>query len=291
MTAKATRSVPGPRIGTLTLAGAVIAATALALLPSPVVLRALVVFPVLVLIAGRSAVELMLDNRKPVTSSAEEPAEPEPILRAVLPVLLGMLSLLAVVLLLAALGIPIDTVGVAAGTGLVALVLLVIARWRTLVSPSAAAEPWSAGRVVRRVAGPAIAAVVLAGAVAGAVALRPVPVEQYSQLALDEPGVVAGQQLSTKAGTPVALPWTLRGYGSALSDTAPAVHVTVGGAPATGLTTDTGPVRPDAEAGVVDERLGTVSFTAPTTAGRYDVVVTVGPATSGELVVQLEVTP
>jgi hypothetical protein len=131
---------------------------------------------------------------------------------------------------------------------------------------------------------------VLAAAVAGAVALRPVPSARYTQLALAEPDVVAGRALSARVGMPVRLRWTLRGYGSALPEAEPAVDVMVGHTPAAAVSADLGRVGPGAAPGVVAERHGTVTFDAPAAAGRYDVRVTVGPDASSLLVVGLEVT-
>lgn len=276
-----------PRLtGTLVLAAAVCAATALAVLPSPVLLRSFVAFPVLVIVAGHHGARLVLGH------PARDKEGVDGLLRTVLPVLLGTLGLMAVVLLLGVSGIPITTTGVAVGTGSVALVLLLAARWR--VPRPAGTTSGSLARSVRvaaRRAVPTAAAVlVLSAAVAGAVALRPVPVERYTQLALDEPDVVAGRQLSAGTGTPVTLRWTLRGYGSSLSDAGPAVDVTVGQVPAVGVRAEVGRVEPGTAPGVVAERRGTVTFTAPATPGRYDVRVTVDTDTSLLLVVGLKVT-
>jgi hypothetical protein len=292
MTAQATRPVAGSRAVTLALIVAVLAATALALVPSPVLVRSFVVFPVLVLVAGYCAARLVLGHREPGEGSADGVAELDGLLRAVLPVLLGMLSLTAVVLLLAVSGVPITTTSVAVGAGSAALVLLLITRWRTLQSTGVVSGSLSrsAREAARRAAWPAVAALVLAAAVTGAVALRPVPSARYTQLALAEPDVVAGKALSAPVGMPVTLRWTLRGYGSALPDAEPVVDVTVGRAPAAGVRVDLGRVGPGEAPGVVAERHGTVTFAAPTVAGRYDVRVTVGPDSPLVLVVGLEVT-
>lgn len=286
MTGQREPSTAARPAGTLVPAVAVCAATALAVLPSPVLLRSFVVFPVLVLVAGHHAARLVLGH------PARDEEGVDGLLRTVLPVLLGTLALLAVVLLLGVSGIPIATTAVAVGTGSVALVLLLAARWRAPRSAGTTSGP--PGRSVRgaarRAVRTAVAVLVLSAAVAGAVALRPVPVERYTQLALAEPDAVAGRQLSAVTRTPVTLRWTLRGYGSSLSDAGPAVDVTVGQVPALGVRAEVGRVEPGTAPGVVAERRGTVTFTAPAAPGRYDVRVTVHTDSPLLLVVGLKVT-
>ena len=260
-----------PRAVTIALAAAVVCAVASVLVDAPTPLRALVAFPVLVLVAGHSAGTLVSGRRAVPTE-----------LRAALPVLLGMVVLLAVVLLIAVLGVPIAAGGVAIGAGAAALALLVIARWRTLVTRTAEPPAWTVGAVARRWGGPVAAVLVLSAATAVAVALRPVPVERYTQLALDEPAVIAGEPWSAPARSPVTLRWTQRGYGAGLPDAAPDVRVEVAGRPAVDVRADVGSVLPGPPA----QRYGAVRFTAPAAAGRYEVRVTVGADT---LVVPLAV--
>jgi hypothetical protein len=285
-----------PRTVTLALAAAVVVATVLALVPSPVFLRSLAVFPLLVLIAGHSAAALVFGRGAAPGSTGSTVDDgvtgPDPVLRTVLPVLAGLLGLLAVVLLLAVLGIPVATPGIALGTGVLALVLLVLARWKTLrPGDTESSVRRSPTELVRRLAGPAVAVVVLAAAVAGAAALRPTTVERYTQLALDASGAATSEPLPAQAGTPVTLPWILRGYGTALPATPPAVGVTVGGKPAAGVRADSGPVGGGDAPGVTSGQRGSVAFTAPAAAGLYEVRVQVGSDASSTLVLQLEVAP
>lgn len=293
------RQAIAPRTVTLLLAAGVLAATVLALVPSPVFVRSLVVFPLLVLIAGHSAAVLVLGRRASADKSPESTVEagvtgPDDVLRTALPVLTGLLTLLTVVLLLAVLGIPIATEGVVTGTEVLALVLLILARWKTLrrTQGTDASEPAprSPAELVRRVAGPAAAVLVLGAAVAGAAALRPTTVEHYTQLALDAPVTATSQPLAAQAGARVTLPWALRGYGLSLPTAPPAVEVTVGDKPATGVSAAPGTVGPGDAPGVTADRRGTVSFTAPADAGLYDVQVMVGTDISSTLVIQLKVT-
>jgi hypothetical protein len=292
MTEQRTTRAVARLAGTLALAAAVCAATALVVVPYPAPLQTVVAFPVLVLVAGHHGARLVLGHPQPTEVHADDDTGVDGLLRTVLPVLLGMLSLMAVVLLLDVSGIPITTRNVAMGTGLVALVLLVIARWTAPWSakPTTRSPARPVRGAARRAVGPVVAVLVLSAAVAGAVALRRVPVERYAQLALDEPDVVAGRQVSAPIGAPVTLRWTLRGYGSPLPDTAPAVDVTVGEGPAMGVRADIGQAEPGTAPGVTTERRAAVTFTAPAATGLYDVRITVDSNPSLLLVVGLKVT-
>ncbi|MCG8920752.1 hypothetical protein L6E12_33850 [Actinokineospora sp. PR83] len=254
---------------TLILASSVVAAAVLSLLPVPVALRTLVLFPVLVLVAGWSAARLVLGTRTAEGEDAD--------LRYTLPVLVALLVPLAVVLLLAVFGIPVDTPGIAIGTGVVALLLTAAAH--VAVGP----PTWPTG--LRRAVGPLVAVLVLGGAVAGAAAMRPPVVESYAQLSLSTAVPRAA------AGSTVTVPWTLTGYGSPLPEDAPEVRVAVAGQTVTPVEVTGGAVGPSTAAGAVDERRGSVSFTAPTAPGLHDVRVSVGRDPWAALVLRLEVMP
>ena len=226
------------------------------------------------------------------------------LLRATLPVVLGTLALLGAVLLAAALGWRIDTPAITVAAGLVALGLLGTARWRTLLpapaeeSPESADSPrresphtpsktqtrrvekgdspWAGGgaRVVA-------AGLVLAAATAAAVALQPVPVERYTQLALDPGVALAGAPVAARPDAPVTLAWSLAGYGGSQDGPPPPVAVTVGGAAARDLRVAVEPPSAaDPTTGAVDVRPGTVTFRAPATEGLYPVHVTGPPSAS-----------
>ncbi len=271
MTVAVSRFAVGQRTFTVALAVAVVVSTVLALLPVPVVVRSVVVFPVLVIVAGFAAARLVLGR---------DSGNGQGLVRVVLPGLLGMVSLLVVVLLLAVFRIPLGTPGVAVGAGVAALVLLLIAR-----GPGSEGSPVQVGAVLRRLAGPGIAVLVLAGAVAGAVGFRPVDTPRYVQLAL----AGSGEPVMARTNSQVSLRWVLRGYGAGLPSAPPVVGVRVGGAPAARLTSTVGAIETHAGQGFVDERSGAVSFAAPSKAGLYDVRVNIGTGSSAELVVQLEV--
>jgi hypothetical protein len=122
---------------------------------------------------------------------------------------------------------------------------------------------------------------VLGAAVICAIALRPVPVEQYTQIALDGAQAVSGSPLTAGPGGAVTVDFTLSGYGSPLADAKPQVDVTVGGAPARSPFVVTNPPAPaQAGTGAVDVQSGSVVFLAPANEGLYTVRVTVGPSQS-----------
>ena len=304
-----------PRTATLAAAALVVAVCALTLtlMPTPLVL------PVLVGVAGCSAAQLALGPRTgaaphaasaggaiaavDVTVADDASGDPalggsnDALLRATLPVVLGVLALLGSVLLAAALGWRIDTPAITVAAGLVALALLGAARWRTLLPTTAAERPETADAprresgyavsktTTRRVVGGArvvAAGLVLAAATAAAVALRPVPVERYMQLALDPGVALAGAPVAARPDAPVTLAWSLAGYGGPLDGPPPPVAVTVGGAAARDLRVAVEPPSAaDPTTGPVDVRPGTVTFRAPATEGLYPVHVTVAGSTIG----------
>ena len=349
------RDSVAPRTVTLVLVILVGSACALALTAAPTAVRALVVVPVLVGVAGSAATRLVLGPR---TGSADDDEDgTDGLLRATLPIVLGMVALLASVLLAAVLGIRIATPGIAGSAGAIALALVGAARWRTLVpgraeggerrtlppwldrARASAAQGWTAlsekvdapgwaglgrtalrragrsarrpaavaaphadagfrpvalpgpwllragfppvalpgQRVLRAAAGVLGSALVLAGAVACAIALRPVPVEQYTQIALDGPQAVSGSPLTAGPGGAVTVDFRLSGYGRPLADAKPHVDVTVGGSPARGPFVVTNPPAPaQAGTGAVDVQSGSVVFLAPADEGLYTVRVAVG---------------
>ncbi|OLR92442.1 hypothetical protein [Actinokineospora bangkokensis] len=253
---------------TLALAGLVVAAGALSLLPLPAALRTAVLFPVLVLVAGSAATRLVLGRRDPGHGERDEDAD----VRFTLPALTALLVPLAVVLLLTVFEVPIGTPGIAIGTAVLALALVFAAH--------VVAGPPALPTRLRRAVGPVLAVVVLGGAVAGAAAMRPEQTEVYQQLQ------ATGSLPVARAGAPVSVPWTLVGYGAALPDTAPTVAVTVAGTEVPS-TSAGGARQPSTAPGGVDERSGTATFAAPSVTGLYDVRLTVD---GQELVLRLQVT-
>lgn len=291
------RAPADPRHVTFGLVVLVGGATALALGPVPVPVRSVIVLPVLVLVAGSSAADLVLGRR---AGNGMTDGRPDGVLRILLTVLLGLLSLLGSALLLTALGIPISPRAVPVVTAVVTLALLLLARWQTVLSgQSIAGEPATlSGRLsVRTVLGVATAVFVLAAAVAGAVAMQPRTVERYTQISLDDPGVLRGELLTVHAGADVGLTWTMHSYGFSLTDPDPTVGVTIGGVPARGMTVQPSTPVPDhSGAGLMSRQDGTVDFTAPAHEGLYTVRITVIPrgtpvSAPSVLVVTMRVSP
>jgi len=268
-----------PRVVTLAAAALVVAVCALPSTP--------LVLPVVVGVAGWSAARLVVGPRADDAVGGTDDA----LLRAALPVVLGMLALLGSVLLAAALGWRIDTPAITVAAGVVALGLLGAARWRTFL-PADGGEsadsprresPHAVSRTsTHRVGWVVGAGVVLVAATAVAIALRPVPVERYTQLALAPAVALAGAPVAARPDAAVTLTWTVTGYGGPQDGQAPPVAVSVGGAAARDLrVTVAPPSAPDPATGAVDVRPGSVTFRAPTTEGLYPVHVTVADSTIG----------
>jgi hypothetical protein len=279
-----------PRVVTLTVAALVVAVCALPSTP--------LVLPVVVGVAGWSAARLVLGSRAAANDAVDGTdavgGTDDGLLRATLPVVLGMLALLGSVLLAAVLRWRIDTPAITVAAGMVALGLLGAARWRTFLpteggesadsarreSPHAVSRTTThrIGKACARVVG---AGLVLAAATAVAIALRPEPVERYTQLALAPAVALAGAPVA-RPDAAVTLTWTVTGYGGPQDGQAPPVAVTVGGAAARDLrVTVAPPSAPDPATGAVDVRPGSVTFRAPTTEGLYPVHVTVADSTIG----------
>jgi len=238
-------------------------------------------------VAGWSAARLVVGPRADDAVGGTDDA----LLRAALPVVLGMLALLGSVLLAAALGWRIDTPAITVAAGVVALGLLGAARWRTFLpadggesadSPRRESPHAVSRTTTHRVGWVVGGGVVLVAATAVAIALRPVPVERYTQLALAPAVALAGAPVAARPDAAVTLTWTVTGYGGPQDGQAPPVAVTVGGAAARDLrVTVAPPSAPDPATGAVDVRPGSVTFRAPTTEGLYPVHVTVADATIG----------
>jgi len=276
-----------PRVVTLAAAALVVAVCALPSTP--------LVLPVVVGVAGWSAARLVLGSRADANDAVDGTdavgGTDDGLLRATLPVVLGMLALLGSVLLAAVLRWRIDTPAITVAAGMVALGLLGAARWRTFLPTEGGESADSARResphavsrtTTHRVGWVVGAGVVLVAATAVAIALRPVPVERYTQLALAPAVALAGAPVAARPDAAVTLTWTVTGYGGPQDGPPPPVAVTVGGAAARDLrVTVAPPSAPDPATGAVDVRPGSVTFRAPTTEGLYPVHVTVADSTIG----------
>jgi len=295
--AKLTGRTVDPGHLTLGLVGLVGLAVALAVAPTPVPIRALFVLPTLVMVAGGSAAALVLGRRG---GNAADGEPPDALLRPVLTVLFGLLTLLGSTLLLAVPRVPLSTRAIALSTAAVTLVLLLAARGRT-VAPrrGSAGEPvrLPSRSSVRAGLGVTAAVLLLAAAVAGAIVIQPKTVDRYTQLSLDNPAVVRGEPLTASAGTRVVLRWTLRSYGYPLTRAEPRADVTVGGVAAVAVIVRQSPPVPADTAGIgsVSRLDGTVEFVAPNNEGLYTTQIAIAPSAAPatdrtELVVTLQVT-
>lgn len=271
---------------TLAMVALVVVAAVVEMLPAPAIVRSVFAFPVLVLVTGHSLTRLVLDGWRPEHSTGPDRAggDLDGLLRVVLPVLLGVLSLLAAVLALSAFGIAIGTRSAAVVVGGVGVGLSVLAL------PSRTRSGAGPGRVgLGRISLPGTtvvlaATVVMGVALIGAVTLRPVPVLPYAQISLDDPGVVAGSPLSAAPGASVPVHWVLRGYGGPLS-LDPSVDVTVAGRPVPVTSVDAVGDAPAADG--ADVQRGAVRFAAPVATGLYDLRVRVGTNTPAPSVLVL----
>lgn len=269
-------------------------AVALPLLGAPSVLRALVSLPVVVLVAGRALTGLVLGPERPAVGSARAALVDEGVLRAVTPLLLGVVAALGSVLVLGLVLHPLLGVRVTA-TSLVLAAAAVAAALHLLAALGRRTVPLRGASHARRRRGlllrglwlPALATVLLlVAAVAGARSLQPPRVERYTQLALRDPALDGQGGLVAAPGARVALEWVLRGYDEPLPDH-PRVTVTVAGSPATDLRTTEQAAPLDPAVGsatgsaatttvATAARAGTVSALAPRAPGLYRVVLTVG---------------
>lgn len=286
-----------PYLVTLGLVVLVVGAIGLAVAPVPVPVRLVIVLPGLVLVAGSSAAGLVLGRRHGTDLTD---GRPDGVLRVLLTVLLGLLSLLVSALLCPVLGLPISPQAVPVVTAAVTLTLLVLARWRTVlpgrgtVGELGTLPGWLS---LRNGLGVAAAVLVLAAAVAGAVAMQPTTVERYTQISLDDPRVLRGDLLTVRPGADVALKWTMHSYGLSLTDPGPTVEVTIGGVPARGVTGQpSAPVPDHGGTGMISRFDGTVHFTAPAHEGLYTARITVTPrgtpvSDPSVLVVTMRVSP
>jgi hypothetical protein len=212
-----------------------------------------------------------------------------PVLRAVLPMLAVLLVVLAGVLTLAALGVAITPTATLLAVGCYALltvggVLLVIRRRPGSGRPA----------IVRRhLLGGLLTAVVFLVAVGVAQWLQPVTTEQFVSLQSTTAAIDTDGALTVPAAGQVDLGWQLRGYGVELAAD-PVVSVTVDGAVPADLSVIPGADPAAAGSDFTSGLAGSVLFSAPVEAGRYQVVVTVAdaadPAGGQELVLQLAVT-
>lgn len=265
---------------------AVAGAVTLVVTDAPVLLRVLIALPVLVLVPGSSATTLLLGPRCRETDGhpTSEPDEPgaaatgrgaDPLVRGLMSLVLGILALLLAVLAVAAADIEITTVSLAIAVSTVAVLLLAAARWRARRPVTGSAVGWGVAPADLRRALPVLAAVVvMIGAIVGARAIQPSTTEQYTVISFGDPRMLQPDSLTAQPGGRVALTWTLRSYGYALTDPQPAVAITVDGKTAADLSVQTADVQGEDGTGSASEQPGSAAFSAPLVAGRYRVELT-----------------
>jgi hypothetical protein len=239
--------------------------------PVPTMLRVGAALPILVLVAGW-ALAMLLGAVGPRGRSSETP-----LADAVLPLLLGVVALLAVVVVLDAAGRRLTPATIAIGVAGLTLALLAgIGGRGTAASGSRPATRAVVGRALAVVA----AAVLLTGAVVGARSMQPVHRECYTNTVLTGPQSAITGQISATAGEQVTVAWMTYSYGFVLPDVAPDVVVTVAGRePPAGRIAVEPPTAPVGTATPArSSQAGTLVFTAADEPGRDRIAITVTSA-------------
>lgn len=235
----------------------------------------------------------MTDKRSPESDSIDSDSEflSRRVVGLAAPVLVALLVVLAGVLTLAALGIPItpsETAVAVAAYGAVAIAIAIVMRSRY-------GRGGARRAVVRgnQIIAAVLTVIALGGSLAIAVWLQPATSDRFVTLQTTAEQVYTAGALTSEPGATVSVGWDLRGYGVALAGD-PVVTVAVDGTAPDDLSFQAAPDPAPVGEKNTSSLAGTVSFSAPTVAGRYDVKVVVGdaadPAHEQELVLQLEVT-
>jgi hypothetical protein len=242
------------------------------LAPAPTLVRVGAALPILVLVAGW-ALAAFLGAVDPRGRSAETHLLAD----VVLPLVLGVVALLAVVVGLAAAGRRLTPATIAIAVAGFTLVLLAGIRGR---GTAASGSRPPTGAVAQRVLAIVAAAVLLAGAVVGARSMQPVHREWYTNTVLTGPRSAITGQISATAGEPVTLTWMTYSYGFILPDAAPDVVVTFSGRePLAGHITVEPPTAPvGTTTSARSSQAGTLVFTAPDEPGRDRIAITVTSA-------------
>jgi uncharacterized membrane protein len=257
-------------------------AVAAVLLGAPAPIRALFSLPALVLVAGSAATPLVL-GRPPTLDPG--PAEAtagahgdDSAVRWLLTVLLGLLSLLASVLVVAVLGFAINTTSVVLAIGVLAALLLAVVQLRDLDLAHAPVPSRAAARVTLKARARAgiwvlTAGAVLVGAVLLAQSLRPVPTETYTVLRFTNATQFGPDPVNARPGQQMILEIAVQSYGYQLTAEAPTVAVSVAGQPARDVEVSFQPVQAHPAGGDPGDsaQLGAVAFDAPSKPGLYQV--------------------
>ena len=250
------------------LVAALALAVVLVLASAPVVLRSLVALPILVAVPGYALTCLVV--RADRDDSVGIGRAGVTVLRVTLPVLLGVLVLLADALTLNLLRISLSAQALVLGDAVFALVLLAIGYLPALRARPAGGQRRTAAQW-RVAAGAVLSLGLLIGAVATARSLQPAPVRTpYEAVQLISPA--PGADLVAAPGDPVSLGWSVTGFDGAAAGATPVL--TVAGQPPAALKTE---LIPRSASGSADfAARGTATFTAPAAAGVYRVQVRIG---------------
>jgi hypothetical protein len=199
--------------------------------------------------------------------------------RIPLSVLLGILSWLAVAMLLNGFRISVGPTSLALGVATTGLVLVILAGIRRRPTARSSTPPAVAARVsgaLRSGASLAAAAAVIVAATCCATTLISKPVERYTTLGLVDSKPFAAEIPAVRRGQTVRLNWVLHAVGCVPSPELTSVRLTVDGNAVGDVAVD---INGD---GDTDGTLtGAATFTAPKLAGRHLVELAVLPTADG----------
>jgi hypothetical protein len=198
--------------------------------------------------------------------------------RIPLSILLGVLTWLAVSLLLDAFGIPLGkslAIGVGAvGLTLATLVTLLRLRRTPAIRSNPQAVAARATAAMKSSALITVGVVVLGAATVVAASMITRPVERYTTLAFVDNKPFAGELPVVVRGEAIRFNWVLRGFGCTPSPVLTRVRLAVDGNAIDDIAVDT-------SASSAGTLTGAVTFTVPATVGRHLVVLAVLPADDG----------
>lgn len=267
-------------LGDLAPLGALALSAVLIVTSAPTALRVLALIPLL-LVPGAALKRLVLGERRRRDHDPQPRTEDERndgALGLPLAVLLGLVVWLGAALGLHVLRIPLTATSLTvtvAGTAVVLTLVSFVDRRRGVIG---AAQGIGTVPDLRRWGAVAAAACVLAGSVALACVIMPVPAERFTLLALADSKPFAAVTNSVSARERVRINWVLRGYGVELGAGLTTVAVRIDGRPVEQVSVDLGPVATEQSPEAVAELAGAVTLTAPATPGRYTVELTVTPS-------------
>ncbi|MGJ6126758.1 hypothetical protein QN239_29685 [Mycolicibacterium sp. Y3] len=264
---------------------ALVLAAAPSLISLPVTLRA-AASAVLVVLTGSALVRVLLAEPRAVRSRASRdlPLSGDPAIRWPLTGVLGAAGLLATVLVLAAVGLPLNERSI--GAGVCALGALAVGAAWLLRRDRCGNQAHEGGgqlpmrRLVRTGTSVLAAVAVIGGGFAGALAIQPKESATYTSLTFADISWLTAQDQPVNAGGLVRIPWEMNAFGYQPDVAMTAVTIRIDGAETSGIALDI--ATPVSSADSVDV-LGAVTFRAPIEPGRHLVDVIVHPYTRDSL--------